>query len=325
MKAKISVIVPVYNVEKYLKKCIESIINQTYKNLEIILVDDGSPDKCGDICDQYASNDNRIKVIHKKNGGLSDARNAGLDISTGEFITFVDSDDTISFDLYEKEIKIMNECGCDIVETSVTSVYLDKCLVPDYKETEIIDGAEAMTRYLKSDGNKIPRTAVWSKLFRRKIWGDLRFPVGKIHEDYMLTVITFKRCNKYGIIYEGLYHHLYDNPTSIVNSKFSKKDLFRAEQLKNVKKFVSSNGNSKQYEYAAANYYTAVIQYFYKCSFAGFEESQRFRKILFQEKADIRKSALPKKKKVEIFMIKFFPRLYLIGRKIVTFKKRKLK
>ena len=105
MDKLISVIVPIYNVEKYLTKCIESIINQTYKNLEIILVDDGSPDKSPIICDEYAKKDNRIKVIHKKNGGLSDARNYGMSLATGEYISFIDSDDYIDEEMYEKHMK----------------------------------------------------------------------------------------------------------------------------------------------------------------------------------------------------------------------------
>ena len=101
MKELISIIVPIYNVEKYIHKCIESIINQTYKNLEIILVDDGSPDNCGNICEEYAKNDSRIKVIHKENNGLSSARNAGLEICKGDYIGFVDSDDYIELNMYE--------------------------------------------------------------------------------------------------------------------------------------------------------------------------------------------------------------------------------
>ena len=101
MSDKISVIVPVYNVENYLRRCVDSIINQTYKNLEIILVDDGSPDNCPVICDEYAQKDSRIKVIHKENGGLSSARNCGMDMATGEYIGFVDGDDWIESDMYK--------------------------------------------------------------------------------------------------------------------------------------------------------------------------------------------------------------------------------
>ena len=97
----ISVIVPIYNVEKYLDRCVDSIINQTYKNLEIILVDDGSPDNCPQMCDDYAKKDSRIKVVHKENGGLSDARNVGMEVATGEYVSFIDSDDYISLDCYE--------------------------------------------------------------------------------------------------------------------------------------------------------------------------------------------------------------------------------
>ena len=113
---KISVIVPIYKVEKYLARCVDSIINQTYKNLEIILVDDGSPDGCGAMCDEYAKKDERIKVIHKENGGLSSARNAGLDIATGDYIAFVDSDDRLSSDAYEKPV-------CDDLTLSCICAY----------------------------------------------------------------------------------------------------------------------------------------------------------------------------------------------------------
>ena len=111
----ISVIVPCYNVEEYLPKCIESILNQTYRNLEILLVDDGSPDNCGRICDEYAAKDSRIRIIHKKNGGLSDARNAALDVMTGEYVTFIDSDDYVSDDYVEYLYKIIKESGVKIV------------------------------------------------------------------------------------------------------------------------------------------------------------------------------------------------------------------
>ena len=115
MKSLVSVIVPIYKVEKYLNKCVDSIINQSYKNLEIILVDDGSPDKCGEICDKYAEKDSRVKVIHKENGGLSDARNAGIDIAKGDYLLFVDSDDWITSNICEVLIKNANDNLSDII------------------------------------------------------------------------------------------------------------------------------------------------------------------------------------------------------------------
>ena len=128
MNYKVSIIVPVYNVEKYIHKCIVSILSQTYKNLEIILVDDGSPDNCGKICDEYASNDNRIIVIHQKNGGLSAARNAGLNISTGNFIVFVDSDDYLENSAIEDCIHYIKINSCDILIFNWYNVYLNNQL-----------------------------------------------------------------------------------------------------------------------------------------------------------------------------------------------------
>jgi glycosyltransferase involved in cell wall biosynthesis len=123
---KISVIIPIYNVEKYLSVCLESVINQTYQNLEIILVDDGSTDACPKICDDYATKDNRIKLIHKKNGGLSDARNIGVKHATGDLISFVDSDDVLSLYFYEKLINILEENDADIVECGFRKFYNEK-------------------------------------------------------------------------------------------------------------------------------------------------------------------------------------------------------
>ena len=123
MEGKISVIVPIYNVEQYLRKCIDSIINQTYKNLEIILVDDGSWDNSPRICDEYAKRDNRIKVIHKKNGGLADARNTGLKMITGNYISFIDSDDYIEKTMYEKMIKVILKYNADIIECNLNYKY----------------------------------------------------------------------------------------------------------------------------------------------------------------------------------------------------------
>lgn len=125
MNPLISVIVPIYNVEKYLARCVDSIVNQTYKNLEIILVDDGSPDRCPKMCDDYAEKDSRIKVVHKKNGGLSDARNAGMAVATGEYISFIDSDDYVSDDFFECLLDVMNKENSDIAECSVVKLYED--------------------------------------------------------------------------------------------------------------------------------------------------------------------------------------------------------
>lgn len=146
----ISVIVPIYNVERYINKCIDSIIHQSYKNLEIILVDDGSPDKCGEIIDEYSRIDKRIHVIHKSNGGLSSARNAGLDIASGDFIGFVDSDDWIEPTMYEEMLSFMEkeqldlvECGINLVTNNISNKYIEKPSI-------VLSGKDALIRHLDS-------------------------------------------------------------------------------------------------------------------------------------------------------------------------------
>ena len=137
MNSLISVIVPIYNVEKYLDKCVDSIINQTYKNLEIILVDDGSPDNCPKMCDDYAKKDSRIKVVHKENGGLSDARNAGMKVATGEYVSFIDSDDWIDLETFSISMAKIEECNAQIVAFNIINVATNITQYNNYNGTSI--------------------------------------------------------------------------------------------------------------------------------------------------------------------------------------------
>jgi len=173
----ISVIVPVYKVEKYLRKCVESIQMQTYTDLEIILVDDGSPDRCGAICDELAAEDKRIKVIHQKNGGLSAARNTGIDQSHGDYIAFIDSDDYIEPQMMELLLTAMEEADTDITMCGCKIVSEDgRNLGGDDFEDEILTGESLIIKCV------LPlKTAVWNKLFRRGFISIHRFPSGKIH------------------------------------------------------------------------------------------------------------------------------------------------
>lgn len=178
----ISVIVPVYKVEPYLDRCVESIVNQTYKNLEIILVDDGSPDNCPAMCDAWAEKDSRIKVIHKENGGLSDARNAGMSLASGELMGFVDSDDWISPDMYRLLYERMIIDKSDIAACGVEMVWEDdtpRCLLTP-PGNYILNQEEAMTAIIQESWLKQP---VWYKLYKAKMIKDIIFPTGKYHED----------------------------------------------------------------------------------------------------------------------------------------------
>ncbi len=222
--SKISIIIPVYKVEPYLEKCIESILNQTYKNLEIILVDDGSPDNCPEICDKYARKDNRIIVIHKDNGGLSEARNYGLNIATGDYILFVDSDDYIRHDMCEIMLK-------NAIETKANMVVCDYYLVQDEMiiekkdnelKKEILNSDQYMHRFIFE--KNICYVVAWLKLYERSLFKDLRFPVGVIHEDeFMIHKIVY-RCSLISCIPEKLYFYV-KRENSITTSQFSAKNM----------------------------------------------------------------------------------------------------
>ena len=172
MKDLISIIVPIYKVEKHLKKCIKSIVEQSYTNLEIILVDDGSPDNCGKICDEYAKKDCRIKVIHKKNGGLSDARNCGIDKSSGKYLMFVDSDDYIDKNICEKLINASKEYDCDIVMCNIyrvvnNKIYIEK-EISALSKNEVLDGITVMKEFFKNFS--IDLYVSWNKLYKRELF-----------------------------------------------------------------------------------------------------------------------------------------------------------
>ena len=220
----ISVIVPIYKVEKYLDKCVESIVGQTYRDIEIILVDDGSPDKCPEMCDEWAKKDERIKVIHKKNGGLSDARNAGLSIAKGEYISFVDSDDWISSCFLEIMYQVMQKEDADIVECGVTYVDEQGEIIRIRKNSTSqvsFDKIEALRQLVLEEG--VYQT-VWNKLYKREVIGDIKFEVGKYNEDDFWTYQVFDRVKRITLIEEPLYYYL-QRGTSIMGAGYSLKRM----------------------------------------------------------------------------------------------------
>lgn len=201
----ISVIVPVYNVAEYLPECVDSIINQTYTNLEIILVDDGSTDDCPRICDAYASKDSRIRVIHKENGGLSDARNAGLDICTGELIGFVDSDDFIDKNMY---FKLYN---ASIKHTSDVSVchYINdengKCDQSKFACTMVLNSKYDMIHQVFSGGGGTLSACL--KLYKHSIFDEVRFPKGRNYEDAYIILSVIENASRMVVIPDNLYFY----------------------------------------------------------------------------------------------------------------------
>lgn len=229
----ITVIVPVYNVEKYIDKCITSIICQDYTNLEIILVDDGATDLSGQICDNYAKDDNRIKVIHKTNGGLSDARNVAIDIMTGEYVVFIDSDDYIEKNYisylyyliikYKAQISICNFKYVTEAGTSINKAYdsgMEKELSQRDAILELLCGKEI-------------NTSASMKLYKSDLFSDIRYPKGKLYEDISTTYKTFLKSDK--IVYGDMSLYIYlCRDGSITKQTFSNKRMDAIENLKEM-------------------------------------------------------------------------------------------
>ena len=197
---KVSVIVPVYKVEKYLNRCVDSILSQTFKDFEIILVDDGSPDRCGDICEEYAKKNNKVKVLHKKNGGLSDARNAGLNMATGKYIVFVDSDDYIDSNMIDILYKRIVDTSADMAICNYLYVDEDETPMLEYTgslavEDIIYTGIQIL--YGATTKGRISFVTACNRIYKRELWDDIRFPKGKLFED---DHVLHKLCLKCDIV-----------------------------------------------------------------------------------------------------------------------------
>lgn len=234
MEELISVIVPVYNVEKYLDKCIESITKQTYSKLEIILVDDGSTDQSGKICDIWQQKDHRIEVIHKINGGLSDARNVGIKNSKGEYLVFVDSDDYLELDMIENLYQNALENDAQIVAGGFIYETSSEQMPYYAKKNYIANSEEALKRLFT---NNDISSNICDKLYKKELFDKIEFPVGKIHEDMAtLYKLLDKACTISHIDKAG-YHYV-QRQGSIINSKFNKKQLSIIEFKEDIVEFI---------------------------------------------------------------------------------------
>lgn len=310
-KELISIIVPVYNVEKYLKKCVDSIVNQTYKNLEIILVDDGATDNSGKICDELVELDNRIKVYHKKNGGLSDARNYGVERATGDYIGFVDSDDYIDAEMYEKLYEAIKKENVDVAECNLKIVYPEKTdLFTDQKYYQICNKQEYLEEYLKIE--KIFGSAC-VRLTKADIARKLKFPVGKLYEDTYYAYDLIGIVDKYVIVDNPYYNYLM-RENSITNAKFNPRifdlieivEKFHTNIYKNYPSLKEAADCRKMYAYFSVlnsilleedfknnSFYKQIIDYF----------KEEYTKLL-------RNKYITRNRKLSILLIKFSINLY---------------
>ena len=239
MEDKISIIIPVYKVEKYIRKCVDSAINQTHLNLEIILVDDGTPDNSGKICDEYAQKDTRIKVIHKKNGGLSDARNFGLDIAKGKYIFLLDSDDYIEKDTIEYLYELCERYNADIGIGKTRFLYENQqsnIKSPSKDNIKIYNTEEALETMLYSQEFT---NSAWNKLYKTELFANIRFPVGKLYEDLATTYKLISKSKQTVLGSKYTYNYIMNRDNSIMNKKFNIKRMEGLDFCEEILDFVS--------------------------------------------------------------------------------------
>jgi len=258
--AKISVIVPVYKVEAFLHRCVDSILNQSFSDFELILVDDGSPDSCGDICEHYAGKDSRIHVIHQKNGGLSAARNTGIDWvmdnSTSHWLSFVDSDDWVHPDFLKVLYTTAEQTACKISACGFFRTegedfpeqqdFSASCMsADDYYCGQMHDGVTAVA---------------WNKLYHRSLFKKLRYPIGKLHEDEFTTYLAVYQAVRIGVTPAKLYAY-YQNPDGIMRSDWNPRRMHVLEAFEQQIEFARTQGNQRLLNKSAEQYIYSVYDH----------------------------------------------------------------
>nr|MBP3258865.1 glycosyltransferase family 2 protein [Bacilli bacterium] len=256
----ISIVVPIYNVEKYLAKCIETIINQTYRNIELILVDDESPDNCGKICDEYKKKDPRITVIHKKNGGLSDARNKGIEKATGKYITFIDSDDYITLDYIETLFNSLSKNNADMAIGGHYIKYEKGGETTKYDTKEYVGNSELILDKLLYDELDV---SAWAKLYKKELFNKIKFPVGRLYEDSATTYKLVDESKVIAVNTKPIYYYII-KPNSITNCSFNKKKLDLITSTEEMVNYISYkypqllSGCNRRMMYAYLSTYTQL-------------------------------------------------------------------
>lgn len=316
MKTVVSVIIPVYKVEQFIDRCVQSVFSQTYENLEIILVDDGSPDNCPNLCDEYAAIDNRVKVIHKENGGLSDARNAGLKIANGTYVFFLDSDDFI----HEKTIEYLVELAC---KHSAQLVQCDRALGTG--STFVEDPFLSMDDIEVYDNKSIfesPKSnvSIWAKLYLRKLWDGVEMPIGKLNEDDYTTWKLYFRATKIVVSRYKLYYN-FVNPDGIcANLKKRPKIEYPIEAYRERVKFFEDHNESKLCELSKWCYIKCIIVLLGNTNLSKEQYDILLSEFNYCSANVFKKSTLSLEKRMVIFMFKNFPRFTI---SIVRYIKKK--
>lgn len=321
METLISIIIPVYNVEKYLQDCVDSVRKQTYKNLEIILIDDGSTDNSGKMCDEYKKQDARIKVFHKSNGGLSDARNLGLEKATGQYVYFLDSDDILPQCAIEILLYICLENKADV---AIAGYEKFSNRIPQEVDTnkledsEVLDKIEAIRRMLLQNGFG---HEAWGKLYKTKLWKCEHFPKGKLYEDYATTYRIINQCDKVAVLKGNLYWYRIRNG-SIMKSKLNAKNMQLLDIAEEVTSYLKREIPELEYEacYLQMVIYLKLMKQILDNGFSSFKEEQkRIKKYIIYCKPLLKMSFAKKKDivKAKSYLVSkyLFWVIYSIGEK----------
>lgn len=290
----VSVIVPVYNVENYLEKCINSVLEQTHQNFELILVDDGSPDKSGEICDRYAEKDNRIKVIHKENGGQSSARNVGLNIASGDYFIFLDSDDFLNIHALEITVKNCINNNCEICDFS--SLDTPDHSIPYYDDVSNNIKVYETEYLLQNYHSFLPlfNKSASNKLYSRNVFQKLRFPEGMIYEDTAIILQAYYETKKICIT-DAIMYYYYLSPNSTLRSFFSEKKLDSLKSLQINIDFLSNKNYPHITDTFKAAYEYDVCRLYAQVYLSSLKNKREFKKQLKADRERIHKENINNK------------------------------
>ncbi len=304
----ISIIVPVYNVERYVEKCVQSICCQSFSNLEIILVDDGSTDRSGIICDEWAQRDCRIRVIHKENGGLSDARNAGIESASGEWFMFVDSDDTITPDTVESLYMAASAHNCEIAVCNIVRIYDDGATEPFYKPVSQLTVWDGQQRF-----ETLKQPSACNKLFRADLFRDVRFPKGKFYEDTFVYHILAHRAKRIVLTGHDGYYYLSRRESILGHPRYTDRYFDFIEAVYNRMTYLVENQVEYYGEEACLSMYAAVAngEKFIKktdTNVSKFEQMRSWYKTAYSHLMKHPDTGI--KQKLRLVLLRYFPLLH---------------
>ena len=326
----VSIIIPIYKVEQYLEHCLSTVCNQTYKNIEVILVNDGSPDDSGIIARKYAQEDSRFKYFEKENGGLSSARNCGIDLCKGDYISFVDSDDWLEPEFVQKLLDIAQKYDADISVCNMKYIYQDgseRTNVPKIREEKCVSNIGALSDLFNS---RFFRNHAQNKLYRSRLFKEtgIRYPLGKLYEDVFTTYRLFYEANKIAYIPLNLYDYLQARPGSILNSGFSKRQLDILDGIDEIGSFIDRHeiydSLKDDYTQLVVSNILAIANFVYPTYFnMEFKEKEYIKGVMKETRERyslqnyMRNSNLTMGQKIRYFTILNAFDLYCFGMKVI--------